>query len=201
MNILPRILYVLQTVPINLPPSFFKTYKKLCRNFIWAHKPPRFSWDRMTLPKPKGGLGLPDIHKYYTACHLTRVIDWHIHTRSKDWIALEDSCDSIPLSNTPWLNNKVIPRVYSNHPLIGPTLHSFKTTCQSLTLTPTPGPMTPLTNNPDFPPGVVRSNTTNRTTEHPLRAHHFFDKGSIIPFSALAAQYPDRNIFLFHFYK
>lgn len=36
MNILPRLLYLLQTVPIRLPPAFFAIYRRTCSNFIWG---------------------------------------------------------------------------------------------------------------------------------------------------------------------
>lgn len=61
INILPRLLYLLQTVPIRLPPSFFTTYKNLCLKFIWADKNPRIRWEKLVTPKLKGGIGLPDI--------------------------------------------------------------------------------------------------------------------------------------------
>lgn len=34
---------------------------------IWGGDQARMSFDRLTLPKLKGGLGLPDIRKYYWA--------------------------------------------------------------------------------------------------------------------------------------
>lgn len=51
MNILPRLLYLLQAIPIKFPPSFFTSYKYMCRAFIWASKSPRLSWNRLILPK------------------------------------------------------------------------------------------------------------------------------------------------------
>ena len=89
MNILPRILYLLQTIPIKLPASFFTTFKKTCLKFIWISKQPRISWERLIIPKHLGGIGLPDIRKYYWACHLTRIIDWHLHIKTKAWVKLE----------------------------------------------------------------------------------------------------------------
>lgn len=37
MNILPRILYLLQTIPITLPNSFFSTCKHACSAFLWKN--------------------------------------------------------------------------------------------------------------------------------------------------------------------
>lgn len=67
INILPRVLYLLQTIPIKLPPIFFSAYQKACTDFIWGTKCPRLSYARLTIPKLKGGIGLPDLQKYYKA--------------------------------------------------------------------------------------------------------------------------------------
>lgn len=40
MTVHPRILYKLQTILIHLPPSFFMTYKRMCRKFLWGSKAP-----------------------------------------------------------------------------------------------------------------------------------------------------------------
>lgn len=101
MNVMPRLLYLLQAIPIGLPPAFFSSYKRICRSFIWASKQPRLSWDRLVLPKRLGGLGLPDLQKYQWACHLTRLVDWHKHRQAKDWVELEDSFASLPFMELP----------------------------------------------------------------------------------------------------
>lgn len=199
MNVLPRILYILQTIPIKLPPTFFKTYKQLCRSFIWAHKSPRISWDRMILPKLKGGLGLPDIRRYHDACHIPRIIDWHLHAHSKDWITIEDSYAQIPLSHIPWINAQATPKEYSTHPLTGPTLTSFRHTYHTLKMTTSPGPMTPLTGNPDFPPDLPDNDRHLTSSEHKLRARHFFHNGSVLAFHDLPTRLPDSTIPFFTF--
>lgn len=61
------------------PLSFFAAYKQLCLKFIWAAKHPRVRWEKLV----KGGIGLPDIQKYYWSCHLARFVDWHLHNRTK----------------------------------------------------------------------------------------------------------------------
>lgn len=90
MNILPRLLYLLQTLPIKIPASFCSAYKQMCTNFIWQSKQSWLGWDKLTIPKLKGGIGLPDLHKYYWACQLTRVIDCHVHSHTKAWVRIED---------------------------------------------------------------------------------------------------------------
>lgn len=153
----------------------------------------------MILPKLKGGLGLPDIRRYHDACHFSRLIDWHLHARSKDWITIKDSCAQVPLSHVPWISAQATPKEHSTHPLMGPTLTSFRNTCHILKMTPSPGPMTPLTGNPDFPPGLPDSNRHLANTEHKMRARHFFHNDSVISFSDLPSRLPDSTIPFFTF--
>lgn len=72
MIILPRLLYLIQAVPILLPPSFLSTYRKACSSFLWRDSSPHIKFTRLILLKSRGGIGLPDLYNYYTACHLTR---------------------------------------------------------------------------------------------------------------------------------
>lgn len=113
MNVLPRLLYLLQTVPVKLPPAFFITYRRTCSDFFWGKLCPRISYSRLTIPKLKGGIGLPDIRKYQQACHLTRIIDWNIHHKTKAWVHLEHSLSPIPLSQIPWVSPNRIPLAHS----------------------------------------------------------------------------------------
>lgn len=198
MNALPRLLYLFQTIPIRLPKSFFIAYKRMCRVFIWATKTPRLSWDRLVLPKLSGGLGLPDLQKYHWACHLTRIVDWHLHRSDKDWITLEDSFASIPLSHLPWINPKSIPKTHIDHPLIGATLHLFRVASKSLAFTPSPGPMTPLGHNPDFPPGLRLTAQSNHSLNPRARAQLFFHQGELLSYKAITTKPLKYNI---PFYK
>lgn len=40
MNVLPWILYLMQAIPIKLPPTFFTSFKHICRTFLWTGHPP-----------------------------------------------------------------------------------------------------------------------------------------------------------------
>lgn len=96
MNILPCLLYLLQTIPIKLPITFLQSITKIYRNYIWNQKHPRIRYTQLTKPKTKGGVGLPDIQHYYWSCHLQHIIDWHMHQQMKNWVALENSpCTSL----------------------------------------------------------------------------------------------------------
>lgn len=78
MNALPRLLYMLQTIPIHVPPSFFKTYRQICSNFLWSDRPHRISYNQLIRQKHLGGIGLPNLRNYHTATLLTRIVDWNV---------------------------------------------------------------------------------------------------------------------------
>uniref|UniRef100_A0A8C5WHL5 Reverse transcriptase domain-containing protein n=1 Tax=Leptobrachium leishanense TaxID=445787 RepID=A0A8C5WHL5_9ANUR len=51
MSILPKFLYLFQTLPIHVTPSFFNTLRSLFGKFIWADKRPRLAFRLLTRPK------------------------------------------------------------------------------------------------------------------------------------------------------
>lgn len=110
MNVLPRLLYLLQAIPIKLPQAFFTSFKTICRSFLWAGRPARLSWDRLVLPKQKGGIGLPDLFQCYRACQFTRIVDCHVHRKSKGWVEVEEAFSGIPVSHLPWITPQSIPK-------------------------------------------------------------------------------------------
>lgn len=156
MIVLSPLLYLMQAVPLSLLTAFFATYRKACSAFLWRDSPPRIKYSRLTLPKTRGGIGLPDLHKYYIACHLTRITDWNIHAFKKSWVFLEGAF-SAGLLHLPWLSSKNWPQSLSNHPLIYPSLLAYRKSRLGGISAPIPGPLTSLWGNPDFPPGDSNS--------------------------------------------
>lgn len=137
---------------------------------------PRLGWDRLILPKQKGGIGLPDLDLflYHKACLLARIVDWHVHKGNKGWVRVEDAFSRTPVSHLPWINPCSIPRPFSSHPLIGPTMSNFRVICRSFDTIPSPGPMIPLTQNPDFPTDVPAHDHAVIQSDSTMQAHLFF---------------------------
>lgn len=171
--------------PDQATPSSFASLNTICRSFLWADRPARLGWNRLTLPKQKGGIGLPDPSLYYTACQLTRIVDWHVHWSSKDWVSLKDAILGIRVAHLPWIEPHSTPNACKSHPLIGPTLTTFRVTCRSFDTTPSPGPMTPLTQNPYFPTGIQVLAGPTPSGDRTVRAHLFFYNDTLLSHSAL----------------
>lgn len=121
MCILPKFLYLFQTLPITIPVFFFHQISKLFSKFIWAKKSPRISRRVMTIPKCYGRVAVPDVFKYYQAAHMGRLVDWCRHGEFKQWVDMEQQLSPVPLRRAPWCYNE-LPPTLRKHPIIGPTL-------------------------------------------------------------------------------
>lgn len=69
MNVLPRILYPLQMLPLWMPRKVASSIEKLFSEFVWHGKKPREKIKIVQMPTRAGGLGLPNILFYNWACH------------------------------------------------------------------------------------------------------------------------------------
>lgn len=188
MNALPRLLYILQTIPIHVPPAFFKTYKSICSRFPWSERKPKISFTQLTQPRHLGGIGLPDLLNCYKAIHLSRIIDWNVHSVYKDWVSLEASATTLPLEPLPWTTIRHIPAETRLHILIGPTLQSFNKVCTQTVLSSIPGPLTFIKLNPDFPPGMYCHFLTDHWSHEQILVHQFYNQGKFQSASHLATQ-------------
>lgn len=159
MCILPKFIYLIQALPIHIPPSYFKQVQSLFTRFIWAHKKPRLRRSLLTLPKSEGGLALPDIRQYFLASHLGRILDWRRNKTSKLWVHLEQSQTHIPLKGALRCYSDLPSRMRS-HPLIGTTLkHSHQIALQT-SLTSKKSPLFPILGHPNFAPGLQLTDYT-----------------------------------------
>ena len=66
MNVLPRFLYLFQSLPIPVPAGLFSSLDKLTRWLIWHSKTQRISLDKRTLDYGQGGLKTSPISEYIT---------------------------------------------------------------------------------------------------------------------------------------
>ena len=156
MNVLPRILYLMQTIPIAVPKEFFQSIKGILRAYIWANKSPRIKMQTLALPKVRGGMGLPDILRYYRAVHIVRVVDWHCNKLTKRWVDLENEETGQLTPPAPWSVFESKDAILK-HPTVGATIKETKRIQSHWRVAPGISPMTPILGNPDFPPGCINA--------------------------------------------
>ena len=82
MNILPKMLFLFQMIPIlGTCTTIFKQWKKQVTKFVWNYKPARFKYKLLIDIKDRGGLALPDLELYHDAAGFLWL---------KEWILLEN---------------------------------------------------------------------------------------------------------------
>ncbi len=109
MNLLPRFLFIFQTLPVAPPKSMFTLMDRLISRFIWLGKRPRVRYKVLQLAKSKGGLGLPNLKYYWIAAQLRAMTVWLSDNINTRWLCIEKSCSSnMPLSVIPFIGIKLI---------------------------------------------------------------------------------------------
>lgn len=76
MNILPRLLYPIQMIPILFNHKIVKRLNGWFSSFIWCKRRPQIRLSVLQLPSAMGGLDLPDIKRYQLSAHLRYIADW-----------------------------------------------------------------------------------------------------------------------------
>lgn len=98
MNILPRLLYLFQTLPVEVTDKDFMEWDKMISRYIWQGKRPRTRYRTLQLPKIKGGLALPCLKSYYQAAQIKILLNLGNPSYSARWKEIEDSTtDGVPI--------------------------------------------------------------------------------------------------------
>ncbi len=97
MNILPRFLFLFQTLPVFLPKSYIKLLDGAISTSICQGRSPRLSKTYLQRHKKDGGLALPNFFIYYWAANISKIHSWY-NSPHLDWCKLEaQSCSSSSL--------------------------------------------------------------------------------------------------------
>lgn len=72
-NILSKLLYLFQNIPLSPPSDLFSRIKKLFVKFIWNNRKARLRLSLLYLPFDRGGLKCPNLMLYYWAAQLRSI--------------------------------------------------------------------------------------------------------------------------------
>uniref|UniRef100_A0A8C5MVQ8 Reverse transcriptase n=1 Tax=Leptobrachium leishanense TaxID=445787 RepID=A0A8C5MVQ8_9ANUR len=197
MNILPRLLYIFQTLPIAVPSTYFRRLKSIFTQYVWGGKAPRLSQEILTAPKHKGGAGLPDMLLYYQATHLLRQLEWNSRIRSNQWVELEEEASSIALADLPWLPNAMVRTVVLDHPTVLPTMAVWRRLTRCTSIAPFPSPLMPVNRLPSFTPHLHPNSESNDN----VRPDTFLDDDQPKPLNEIPLRYPNSFLTRFHHHR
>ena len=99
MNVLPRLLYLFQSLPIEIPQTQFTSWDKMISRFIWNGKRPRVRFKTLQLQRERGGLSLPNLKEYFHAAQLKYVACWCRPDYTAKWKEMEKTVGSCPIQN------------------------------------------------------------------------------------------------------
>lgn len=156
-NILPRLLYPLQMLPLWISKKVILDLERAFSRFIWHNKKPRIRIKTLQLPWEQGGLSLPNLRYYNWAYHTRIIWDWlQSHLRSETGI---DEWLSSPYSLLSQLTNcgkKESLDIHQNL-IICNTIRVWQDITKYLGKNAVSLGLIPLTKNEEFTPGVKNS--------------------------------------------
>ena len=101
MNILPRLNFLFQSLPLDIKEKTLITWQTQINKFIWNYKRPRVSFKILQDDLKKGGLKIPNIRLYYHAAKLVWIMDW-INKPFYKYLSLEKPKSKIGFHELLW---------------------------------------------------------------------------------------------------
>ena len=156
MVFLPRLLYLLQNIPIFITKTFFKNLDSIILSFIWNYKSSRIKKEHLCKSKVCRGLALPNFTAYYWAAGLRTVSFWLSDTYlSSGWLEMERE-DCLPYSIGAVLLSPVAvdKSCYRYNPVIHNIIRIWKQMGKHFNLRKVSF-LLPIASNPSFAPSNI----------------------------------------------
>uniref|UniRef100_A0A670KHH1 Reverse transcriptase domain-containing protein n=1 Tax=Podarcis muralis TaxID=64176 RepID=A0A670KHH1_PODMU len=114
MNVLPRMLFLFQTLQILDKMDCFKRWQKDISKFVWQGKKPRINFKILTDAKDRGGFALPDLRLYYESAAFCWLKQWLL-LENTDILDLEGYDNRFGWHAYIWYDKVKIHKGFKNH--------------------------------------------------------------------------------------
>ncbi len=110
MNILPRILFLFQALPVEIKSQQFNEWDKIISRFIWQGKKPRVRFKTLQLSKKEGGMAIPDLRNYFYSTQIKPLLNLCNQKYNARWKDIEKTLiKDLPIQAV--LGNKEIEQI------------------------------------------------------------------------------------------
>lgn len=199
MNALPRLTYIISSIPLQIPQYWFKEINTIFSQFIWKDKKPRINHKKLSMPRRTGGLGVPNLYLYYLSYNARFPIVWGYGATPKkanwDWLEgqiITENNKSISL-NSLWYS----PKSNLNNPLIQFSISVVKSVQRRLGITGISLPSCPLWKNPIFTAGGNPLNNIHMQAHDIQHIGQIVKNNIITPFTVLMEHFNlNKSLFL-----
>ena len=200
MNILPRLLFLFQTLPLFLPKSFFNSLDKILSSFMWANKTPRITKVTLQRQKEDGGLASPNMLHYYWAANILMLKKW-CHSPEIIWCSME--ANSCPRSSLPALLFAPLPTSYSqytNNPVVLSSLKIWSQFRQHFQIK-SPSVLMPICKNHLFPPSTMDLTYSKWKEKGLISFSDLYSNGLFSSLGGLSTKLDNQHISFFRFFS
>ena len=190
MNVLPRLLYLFQSLPVEIPMKQFMEWDKMISRFLWQSKKPRIRYRTLQLHKDCGGLGLPCLRDYNYAAQLRPLVCWSNPSYSARWKDIESNMThQIPLAAVMADNRLMNNMIDKNNPWINTTLKTWQKTIQLCDLEHTLKILRWCAFDTDFSPNSLDSRFKTWIKGGLTTYYTFVNKGTLKSFELLQQEH------------
>ncbi len=93
------LLYLFQSLPVEIPPKQFCEWDRLISRYIWGGKRPRVRYSTLQLPKEKGGMALSDLKNYFYAAQTRPIFYWCTCSYIAKWKDIETNIQDLQVQS------------------------------------------------------------------------------------------------------
>uniref|UniRef100_A0A670KC70 Reverse transcriptase domain-containing protein n=1 Tax=Podarcis muralis TaxID=64176 RepID=A0A670KC70_PODMU len=142
MNILPRMIFLFQSIPVIRGTTMFKDWQRTLSRFIWQGKRARIKYKLLTDRRERGGFAVPNLQLYYEASCLCWVKEW-IVLDNTDLLDLEGFDARFGWHAYLWQDKGRVHKGFANHIIRGALLEVWNR-CKNLIEKGTPWWLSPI---------------------------------------------------------